>query len=120
MVATYWLHPKLEEVYLFNFDEGDESVKESNLIQIDEAEYVRRLVDLVDSGKVEVPIGVDVVIKRAEYDPITNTINGLICVDRYNRFPVDYPIVTSEIVERSPGGIYKTQHSTFLVEVICG
>jgi hypothetical protein len=114
MNPTYWYHPESDSVFIGN----DEPGVPLQCVEIDEHKYVQMLIERIDKDpKHKLPEGISGVLKKAYTWP-GNKLSGQIWYDKFNRFVNDYPINTSDIISKEPGGIYCTQHNKYLVEMI--
>lgn len=114
---TYWYFPEGEK--LFIDDPSINMVRDpDNCVQLTEYEFVRRKIEAIDADpEHKLPDNIDAVIKLAANWP-GDSISGQIWYDRHQRFINDYPVNTSKIVAREPGGIYCTANHKYLVELI--
>jgi hypothetical protein len=119
---SYWYYPEAESCWIHDpskdkpLDENAAHVALS--FQIDEETYVSKTIDqIANDPEHKLPDGVDAVLKGAYRFP-QGGLHGSIYYDRHKRFPDDHQVKVSKIEEVLPGGIYKTKHSTYLVEFI--
>lgn len=123
---TYWYHPESDCLWIHNSEvDGsmDHTIDEGRSIELDEYKYVQRQIELIDKDPLhDLPEGITAVIKLAQiYGDRTKYISGMIYYDKNKRFVEGYPINTTPIVKKEPGGIYTTSSgSKYLVEVLDG
>jgi len=92
---------------------------------LSEYEQVKKLIEAIDADPGhKLPEGISGIVKLAKILPDAKAkdrfISGFIYYDVHKRFIDGYPINSTRIAEKLPGGIYKTTSgSSYLVEVIC-
>lgn len=115
--TTFWYHPESESFYIMDHDpQGDQGDGQS--VELTEYEWIKRRIEQIDNDPNHtLPEGVDAVIKGGYIFP-AGGFHGSIFYDRHGRFENGHQVKLSRVVEKLPGGIYKTQNSTYLVEMI--
>lgn len=115
--CTYWYYPESDSFWI---DDGTNPINQLGddgmSVQLEnEYEYVKRVIEQIDNDpNHQLPEGITAVIKNAMWWN-ADCLSGQIWYDKHNRFVNDYPVNTSEIVSREPGGIFKTKNHTYLV-----
>lgn len=116
--VTYWYHPESECFFTTPKGDGADEMGDGLCVELDEHEYIRGRIKKIDEDpEHKLPEGISAVIKLAVQWP-GDSISGQIWYDSNKRFVNDYPINTSKIIAREPGGIYCTQNNKYLVELI--
>jgi len=118
--VTYWYHPESDSYWMHNpvTDPPLENLGDGLSYEVTEYQYVVGVIESIDQDpEHKLPEGITAVIKNAAEWP-GKRISGFIWYDVHKRFVDNYPVNTSDIIAKEPGGIYCTKNHKYLVLMI--
>lgn len=122
--VTYWYHPESDSYWIHDPSKDPPLDGDGLSIELNEYKYVQGRIRQIDRDPEHVlPEDVTAVIKLAEIfgEGKDQYVSGLIHYDKAGRFLQGYPVNTTRIEKKEPGGIYVTKSGNrYLVEVIKG
>lgn len=119
---TYWYHPESESYWIHDPSKDQplngDSAEVALSAQLSEQEFItKRIAQIDEDPRHTLPEGISGVIKFAVQWP-GDAISGMLYYDVHKRFPNGYPINTSAMIGREPGGIFCTKNNKYIVELI--